>query len=183
MAVALAYERNRLRKAGLPAEILDLADANQPEALVIDTSTPAAIERARTLSPRFDAIMRRLQNESGVSPEWPGFDILTLDSYREEVPDRLIELKSSGVDARTQEMSWNEWKVAAGPLRSHFFLYLVGNLRSDLKGSVPFVRAVQDPFGQLAAEVHVDRSTTRKVHLAVHFFREAEHLDLTVVRP
>jgi hypothetical protein len=184
MAVALAYERNRLRKAGLAAQILELAaDTDQPEALVFDTSTPAAIDRARALSPRFDAMMRRLQKEFGLSLEWPGFDILSLDPRLEGVPDRLVELKSSGVDARMQEMSWNEWKTGVGPLRPHFFLYLVGNLRSDLRGSVPFLRAVQDPFRQLASEAHVGRGAARKVHLAVHSFREAEHLDLSVVRP
>lgn len=183
MGIALAYERTRLRKAGLTAEILDpSADGDQSEALVFDVSSPALIERSRALSQRFDAVMRRLQQEFGVSPEWPGFDILSLDQRREQLLDRLIELKSSGVDARMQELSWNEWKVATSALRPHFFLYLVGNLRSDLIGSAPFVRTVQDPFGQLAAEVRTNRSTQRKVHLAVHLFREAEHLDLTVLR-
>src|SRR5439155_13054440 len=118
MAIALAYERNRLRKAGLTAEIFDLvAGTNQAEALVFDTSTPAAIDRARTLSRRLDTMMRRLRKEFGISLEWPGFDVLSLDPRQGEFPDRLIELKSSGTDARMQEMSWNEWKVAAGPLR------------------------------------------------------------------
>ncbi len=184
MGIALAYERNRLRKAGLTAEILDpSADGEQPNALVFDVSSPALIEQARALSRRFDAVMRRLQQEFCISPEWPGFDILSLDPQGEKAIDRLIELKSSGVDARMQELSWNEWKVAAGPLRPLFFLYLVGNLRSDLKGSVPFVRTVQDPFGQLAAEVRSNRITQRKVQLAVRLFREADHLDLAVVRP
>ena len=183
MGIALAYERNRLQKAGLPAGILDpAADTEQPEALIFDVFSPVLIERARALSPRFDTVIRWLQQEFGISPEWPGFDIVSLDPHREKLLDRLIELKSSGVDARMQELSWNEWKVAKGSLRPHFFLYLVGNLRSDLKGNVPFLRTVQDPFGQLAAEVRLNRSTQRKVHLAVHLFREAEHLDLTVVR-
>ncbi len=95
----------------------------------------------------------------------------------------MIELKSSGVDARTQEMSWNEWKVAASSvLRQHCFLYLVGNLRADLHGTRPFVRTVRDPLGQLAVEVRLNRDTQRKVHLAVRLFQEAEHLELTVAR-
>jgi hypothetical protein len=98
----------------------------------------AAFERDRALLAeqamhRSLVVFVGLQKEFGVSPEWPGFDILSLDPRREEVPDRLIELKSSGVDARMQEMSWNEWKVAAGPLRSHFFLYLVGNRLGSLR--------------------------------------------------
>jgi len=184
MGIALAYERNRLRKAGLAAEILDPSvDDMQPEAIIFDVSSPTLIEKARALSPQFDAVMRRLQQEFAVSPEWPGFDILSLDPRREKPLDRLIELKSSGVDARMQELSWNEWNVATSGLRPHFFLYLVGNLRSDLKGSVPFVRTVHDPLGQLEADVRRDRGAPRKVHLAVHLFKEAEHLDLTVVGP
>jgi hypothetical protein len=183
MAIALAYECNRMRKAGEPAEVLDLdGGSDQPHALIFDTSTPACVERAMALSPRFHDAMLRLHSEFGISPEWPGFDILSLSPSSTELPDRLIELKSSGVEARTQEMSWNEWKVAGGPLRPHFFLYVVGNLRSDLKGATPFVRTVQDPFGQLAAEVSVARTTQRKVQLAVYSFREAEQLLLTVAR-
>jgi len=183
MSIALAYERNRLRKAGFDAEILDpAAETDQEGALVFDVSTPSLLERARSLCPNFEATIRRLQMDFGVSLEWPGFDILSLDPHRPELLDRIIELKSSGIQSRTQEMSWNEWKSArTSTLRPHFFLYLVGNLRSDLKGSTPFVRTVQDPFGQLAAEILVTRMTQRKVQLAVNLFREADHLDLTVV--
>ena len=86
----------------------------------------------------------------GISQLYPGFDILTIADGK---PDRLIELKSSGVDARVQAMSWNEWKTArASNLRSSFWLYLVGNLRSDLPHAVPFVRAISDPFGSLVAD-------------------------------
>ena len=95
--------------------------------------------------------------------------------------DRLIELKSSGVCSKVQEMSWNEWKSArANQLRQRFYLYLVGNLRSDLNGSKPFVRTIRDPFEQLLAEISLNKRVERKVQLAVNLFREAEHLDLTV---
>ena len=157
-----------------------MAEMEQPHALVFDVSSPDRIARARWCSPCFDATLCRLQKDFGVSPEWPGCDLIALDS-RGEVVDRLIELKSSGVDAHIQEMTWNEWQVAAGEMRSRFFLYLVGNLRSDPKGSVPFVRTVRDPFGQLAFEVRVNWTVQRKVQLVVHLFRQAEHLDLTVV--
>jgi hypothetical protein len=181
MSVALAYERNRLRKGGMPAAIFDpMIDVEQPDALIFNVSSPSMIERARSRSPRFEAMMRHLQHQFEISPEWPGFDIVTL-GHEEGVLDRLIELKSSGVDARTQEMSWNEWKVAAGSLRKKFYLYLVGNLRSDLQGSVPFVRTVRDPVGQLKVDVQENRTAQRKVQLAVHLFQEAEHLDLTLV--
>ena len=78
-------------------------------------------------------------------------------------------------------MSWNEWKSArTNLLRHRFYLYLVGNLRSDLKGSCPFIRTIRDPFEQLMAEVQVNNRVERRVQLAVHLFREAHHLDLTV---
>lgn len=176
MSIAMAYERTRLWKTGLAAEILNpLLEMEQPEAFVFDVSSPTLIERASERSPRFDMVMKHLQNTFGVSLEWPGFDILSLDPRRKEGFDRLIELKSSGSNARIQEMSWNEWKAAGvSSLRHQFFLYLVGNLRADLPGSVPFVRTIQDPFGQLAAEARVSRITQRKVQLAVHHFKEAE---------
>ncbi len=56
-------------------------------------------------------------------------------------------------------------------------------MRTDLNGNTPFVRTIRDPFAQLMAEVLVNRRTERKVQLAVHQFQEAEHLDLTVVKP
>lgn len=107
---------------------------------------------------------------------YPGFDILTIAKGK---PDRLIELKSSGVDARVQAMSWNEWKTArASGMRSLFWLYLVGNLRSDLAHAVPFVRAIRDPFGTLVADEVDEHQLRRAVQLRVREFSEAEHLDL-----
>jgi hypothetical protein len=78
-------------------------------------------------------------------------------------------------------MSWNEWKSAgSSALRSRFYLYLVGNLRSDLNDAHPFVRTIRNPFEQLAAEVRVGHSVSRKVQLSVDLFKEAEHLVLSV---
>jgi len=78
-------------------------------------------------------------------------------------------------------MTWNEWKTAASSsLRGRFYLYLVGNLRSDLDDSTPFVRTIKNPFEQLIAEIQVNRAVSRKVQLAVHLFKEAEHLELSV---
>jgi len=66
-------------------------------------------------------------------------------------PDRLIELKSSGVNATMQTMTWNEWKTARDShLRQRYYLYLVGNLRSDLASAEPFVRAINDPYRDAA---------------------------------
>ncbi|MBE9610952.1 sacsin N-terminal ATP-binding-like domain-containing protein [Chitinilyticum piscinae] len=183
MWVTLSFERNRLRKVGLiNADIFDPARSEQqPDALVFDVSSPDKIARARELSQRFDESMQHLSQRFGISQEWPGFDVLTLDPRAPEYLDRLIELKSSGVKSRVQEMSWNEWKSAgSSALRSRFYLYLVGNLRSDLEDTQPFVRTIRNPFEQLAAEVRVGHSVSRKVQLSVDLFKEAEHLMLSV---
>ena len=113
--------------------------------------------------------------QQGISLLYPGFDILTI---RDGQIDRLIELKSSGVDARVQTMTWNEWKSARrSDLRHLFWLYLVGNLRADLPG-IPYVRAINDPFGTLASDVTSEERVSRAVQLRVREFAEAEHLDL-----
>jgi hypothetical protein len=112
----------------------------------------------------------------GISRLYPGFDILTVAGGH---PDRLIELKSSGVDARVQAMTWNEWKTAqTNKMRELYWLYMVGNLRSDLADAVPFVRAIKDPFGSLVADEVEEHQLRRAVQLRVREFAEAEHLDL-----
>jgi hypothetical protein len=78
-------------------------------------------------------------------------------------------------------MTWNEWKSArTSALRHLFYLYLVGNLRSDLSAALPFLCAVRDPFGALWAEELEDSSTTRKVRLALDEFETAEELTLGI---
>lgn len=150
------------------------------ESLVVEVRTPAAITRAEELSDSVKAIMTDLE-AAGVSRNFPGFDILTV---RDGEIDRLIELKSSGVDARVQAMSWNEWKSAANSsLRERFWLYLAGNLRADLEHAVPNVRAIQDPFGSLSGDTVEQRQIRRAVQLRVREFDTAEHLDLAVIRP
>ena len=110
MSVALAYERNRLRKCGLNGACVFNPSSRtmQPEALVFDVSTPEKIAKARLSSTLFNAAMNKLCGEFNVSPDWPGFDVLTLDPRLTDHNDRLIELKSSGVASRMQDMTWNE---------------------------------------------------------------------------
>lgn len=183
MAITLAYEVVRLQKSGRPeAAVFDpAAPCPQPNALIFDVSSSSRIAKARASCPHFDGAYKRLIELHQVSPEWPGFDVLTLDPTSPLELQRAIELKSSGVCARVQEMSWNEWKTGrSSELRKRFYLYLVGNLRSDLNDSKPFIRTIRDPFEQLMAEVRVNKRVDRKVQLAVSQFREAEHLDLTV---
>ena len=184
MWIAQSFERQRLMRSGLAgAKIFDPSISGpQQDALVFDVSTPDVIAQARTRSTFFDSSMRRLNTEFGISLEWPGFDLLTLDPRDLGNVDRMIELKSSGVASRVQAMSWNEWKTAGSSvLRSHYYLYLVGNLRSDLIDAVPFIRIIRNPFEQLVADVRADTVVSRKVQLAVDLFKEAQHLELSIV--
>lgn len=175
MRIAISYELRRLRRAG-HQEATDRPE-DRTDALVVDVHSPAAIRSAEQANPVVANVMRDLE-AVGISRNYPGFDILTIADGK---PDRLIELKSSGVDARVQVMSWNEWKTArASDVRDAFWLYLVGNLRADLPHSTPYVRAIHDPFGTLVADEIAEQQLRRAVQLRVREFEQAEHLDLGV---
>lgn len=180
MQIAIAYEARRLKRiSDSVAVIADGEMRGGGDSLVVEVHTPAAILRAEELSDQVTSVMTDLE-QAGVSRTFPGFDIL---SIREGEIDRLIELKSSGVDARVQAMSWNEWKSAANSLlRQYFWLYLAGNLRADIQHAVPYVRAIKDPFGTLSGETVEERHIQRAVQLRVREFETAEHLDLAVAR-
>lgn len=176
MRVAMAYEELRIRRIADQATAEDF-NVFRSESVVVDVHSPKAIREAEGSSDLVKQVFLELE-EKGVSRLYPGFDILTIVGGK---PDRLIELKSSGTDARLQTMSWNEWKTArSNEMRPLFWLYLVGNLRSDLAGASPFVRAIRDPFGTLASDEISDRKLSRAVQLRVREFVEAEHLDLGV---
>ena len=186
MQVAVAYEARRLARLSRSLAFIAGGELHGSDhslvhdSLVVEVHTPAAIARAEELSEVVQRVMSGLQ-ASGVSRIHPGFDLL---SIRAGEIDRLIELKSSGVDARVQAMSWNEWKSAShSDLRAKFWLYLAGNLRADLDHATPYLRAIKDPFGSLVGETVEDRQVRRAVQLRVREFRTAEHLDLTVLRP
>jgi hypothetical protein len=184
MHIAMSFERHRLRRSGTPdAEIFDPSRAeDQPSAYVFDVSTLSTIDQARNAHSQFAETLRALQ-EVGLSADTPGFDILTLDPRAAATAERLIELKSSGTNTKKQEMTWNEWKAAQeSALRPYFYLYLVGQLRSDVPDCAPFIRAVHDPFASLIAEMLEHRATTKKVQLDVGSFATAEHLDLAIVK-
>ena len=173
MKITMAFELHRLRQRGLEPTLLDRDAANGGTG-VIDVSTPSAIQNAIEVSSATKRAFEWLR-QHGVSELYPGFDVLTLVGAR---IDRLIELKSSGVDARVQAMSWNEWKSArSARLRERFWLYLVGNLRQDLPAA-PYVRAVHDPFGSLLSQPTEQRATRRTVQLLVREFEQAEELIL-----
>lgn len=178
MYVATIFEQRRLRKAGVAATVFD-PDSPRTTDAVFDVSTPLAVSKAMAGSGRFTQAMERLR-VWGISVDAPGFDILTLDEKEESDLGRLIELKSSGVNARSLDMTWNEWKSArTDELRRHFYLYLVGNLRADIDAA-PFIRAIRDPFGELLATEKSDRSARRKVSLDVQAFGQAEFQSLEV---
>lgn len=179
MGITLAAERQRLARggAGDPKVIVDDV-ATVGEDLVVAVHSPAAIAAAQRASDVVRRVFDHLQS-LGVSRLHPGFDVLTI---RDGEADRLIELKSSGVDARVQEMSWNEWKSASHhELRQRFWLYLAGNLRADL-AQPPFLRAIRDPFGTLLGDEQEHTQRRRVVQLRVREFSEAEQLDISVRR-
>lgn len=175
MHVTMSFERHRLLKAAArPRAVTEPDDDAQDWVVAVDTSEH--LQEARAASRIVAAVLDRLAR-LGIDRLYPGFDVLTI---RAGQVDRMIELKSSGVDARVQEMSWNEWKSAAGGGRQHFWLYLVGNLRADLAPDAePFLRAVHDPFGSLEARQVENQSLRRAVQLRVREFAEAEMLTLT----
>lgn len=183
MRIAVAYEVRRLQCVSESVTTIidgELHGLQSGDSLVVEVHTPAAVAQAEALSEVVRGVMKDLEVH-GISHIHPGFDLLTI--HRGEI-DRLIELKSSGVDARVQAMSWNEWKSASrSSLRAKFWLYLVGNLRADLDHASPYVRAINDPFGSLVSETVEDQQLKRSVQLRVREFTEAEHLDLTVTRP
>lgn len=173
MRITFAFERRRF--AGERVVVLPGAEPCEDAAvLIVDVSSPKMIATASEQSAVVKDVFEKLANQ-GISPLFPGFDVLTIKS--DEI-DRMIELKSSGVDAQVQAMSWNEWKTAQGPLRGHFWLYLVGNLRADLQNAPPFLRAVQDPFGTLASSTYDDTIRKRTVQLRVREFAAADQLTL-----
>ncbi|MBK7781026.1 MAG: DUF3883 domain-containing protein [Ardenticatenia bacterium] len=179
MFIAMTYESRRLRRAGLEHAVFD-PDDPQRSARVFDVSTRGAIDGALKHSKRFEQVLAAL-GRSGIRRDAPGFDILTLEDDAPDQIGRLIELKSSGNNARIQSMSWNEWKTAReSSLRARFYLYLAGNLRSDLQDAAPFLLALKDPVGSLFATDRQGQQRTRSVQLNVQEFEEAERLALTV---
>ena len=177
MRIAISYEVLRLASDHV-AILPDPTTGHHAERdLVVDVSSPpqiaAAIAQSTVARGVFDAL-----SEDGISELWPGFDILTI---RDGYVDRLIELKSSTGDATVQAMSWNEWTTAQGPRSHEFWLYLVGNLRADLRDAPPFVRAVHDPVGNLRAQATSMTETKQAIQLRVREFASAEELRLDVI--
>ena len=157
-------------------------------ALVFDVSRPENISVAREKCEHFDAAIRLLtdRNNFALSADYPGFDILTLNSSNTDktndffhIIDRLIELKSSGEQPKCQEMTWNEWKTAQdSSLASKFWLYLIGNLRSDTN-TTPFLQMIRDPFTSIRSVEIREQSVKRKIQIYTSEFDEAEVVKLS----
>jgi hypothetical protein len=181
MYIAMNFERIRMSADGLSCLVFDPSRPDE-SAMVFDVSTRVAVDDAIKNSARCKKAFELLANH-GVSAVAPGFDILTLDDRGEDGIGRLIELKSSGHNARTQSMSANEWRTASiDALRSRYYLYLVGNLRADLPEAIPFVRGICNPFAALFGQEKSATSARRSVQINVLEFDEAEFLELTVLR-
>ena len=142
MAVAISFECRRLRAAGWTvAGVFDPNADMNGDAFIFDVSTKESIDAALQGSPRFKAAVEWLAAK-GVNPLTPGFDVLTLDPAGDPAPQRLIELKSSGVNARLQEMTWNEWKSASdSALRDRYYPGSVHVLMVPLNTIMPSVAA------------------------------------------
>lgn len=181
MQITIGCELLRLQRLDCTdaVPVVSPTDSIAGNNLVVDVHSPAAIRLAEEHCAEFSQAFAGLQ-ELGIGGIHPGFDILTIRAGK---PDRLIELKSSGVDARVQSMTWNEWKSAAhGELRERFWLYLAGNLRADLAHTAPYLRAIQDPFGSLMSDIVTEHQVRKAVQLNVQEFKVAEYLELGVVR-
>lgn len=188
MTLVRRYERVRLLQTNSDCAVFDSDDQSTFEtALVFDVSEPHLIADARRHCPHFEFVMRCLTQPEpyGLSGEHPGFDILSLRSTDVSLGDawgmidRMIELKSSGVRARVQEMTWNEWKTARDSrLASRFWLYLVGNLRTDLNGAKPFLQMVNDPMQRIRTVPIETQSIQRKIQIHTSHFEEAEFVEM-----
>lgn len=175
MRITIAFEQRRFPDRSI-AVIPGEEPMSQADVFIVDVSSPSMIKEACEQSPVVKEVLAALGRQ-GISEVYPGFDILTIDGAD---VDRMIELKSSGVDAKVQAMTWNEWKTAGGPMRDRFWLYLVGNLRADLQNADPFVRAVRDPIGTLASTKAEDMIRKRTIQLRVREFAAADELKLSV---
>jgi hypothetical protein len=167
MSITIAFEARRYRDrrvAVLPGRQADGADV-----AIVDVSSAAMIAAARQQSAVVDRTVGKLE-KLGISSLFPGSNILTV--VNGEI-DRMIELNPSGVDAQEQAMSWNEWKTAQGILRDRFWLYLVGNLRADLRNAIPNLRAIHDPFGTLSSVTHEETSRSGSIQIRVREFAAA----------
>lgn len=164
MSITMSREEQRLSR-------LDDVNCSNPGDYVFDVSDDDKINSARDESDLADKVIDSLNEEKGLPLPYPGFDILTIHPGTEQA-DRLIELKSSGHDTRTPEVTWNEWKTASKEEVSEiYYLYIVGNLRKDVS-SEPYIKEIPNPFDILRSEVQEEKKTTKKLKVRVDKFQQ-----------
>lgn len=177
MKITRQYEQARLQDPELGFNF-DAPDTS-PEDYVFEVDTEQNIEEART-DPIARPVIETLNEEIGLPLPYPGFDILTVNPRTGEA-DRLIELKSSGNDTRTPGITWNEWKTArTKEVSDRFYLYIVGNLRKDIKAD-PYVREIPNPFKLLRAETDKRTETKQEVKVDVTKFRKRGEIHETTL--
>jgi hypothetical protein len=177
MTITMKYEQARLQDPdlGYDFEAMDTSPADY----VFEVDTEQNIEKARK-DPIAGPVIKTLNEEIGLPLPYPGFDILTVNPRTGEA-DRLIELKSSGNDTRTPGITWNEWKTArTEKVSDRFYLYIVGNLRKDIKAD-PYVREIPNPFELLRAETEEVTETKREVKVDITKFRKRGEIHKTTL--
>jgi hypothetical protein len=135
---------------------------------VFDVSTPEKVDELCEKYDLVDQVFSDL-NETGIRREYPGFDILTIHP-EEKKPDRLIELKSSGLNKRKASVTLNEWKTAGETnLKSRFYLYVIANLRSD-KSGMPWIRIIENPVETTLSREVEEVNRNKKIDVYVDHF-------------
>jgi hypothetical protein len=177
MKITKQYEQARLQAPELGFNF-DAPDTS-PDDYVFEVDTEQNIGEART-DPIAGPVIETLSEEIGLPLPYPGFDILTVNPGTGE-GDRLIELKSSGNNTRTPGITWNEWKTArTKEVSDRFYLYIVGNLRKDIKAD-PYVREIPNPFDLLRAETEKRTETKQEVKVDVAKFRKRGEIHETTL--
>lgn len=160
MEIAIAAERKRLRES---------FGTENPEQYVVEVHTSERIETELENNSNAAEVLRDLQETAGIPLPYPGFDILTIDPNTNNA-ERLIELKTSGLNVRKVSVTWNEWKTAmTNEVQDRFYLYVIGNLRTDVSGE-PYIREIRNPFTQLTSREREQTQTTREVQVNVTHF-------------
>lgn len=154
-------------------------DCENPQEFVFDIHNENEIEEAKK-DEVAGPVLEWLEKQ-GLPMPFPGFDILTVNPETGKA-DRLIELKSSGHDTRTPPVTWNEWKTASNKeVRDIYYLYIVGNLRKDVK-SDPYLREIPNPFDLLNARTQERREVKKEVKVNVKSFEERTENEVREVK-
>lgn len=169
----MAFELGRLRLAGHRPAIVG-TDVEHGDTVIVDVSSPRAIASAIQDAHVVKDVFATLRDR-GVSEVHPGFDMLTIiDGHI----DRIIELKSSGVDARVRRWAGTSGSPPALTRSGGTSGSTSSTTCADIPAP-PYVRAIHDPFGSLTGTETLDHAVRRAAQLRVREFTEVEQLVLT----